>query len=406
MVKKARAALQEFIRQETSAGIILFCAAVAAMIAINSAFNPYYLAFLNLPVAVQFGALEIAKPLSLWINDGLMAIFFFLVGLEVKRELLEGQLSSVEQAALPAVAAIGGMALPALVFLYFNWTIPDNIDGWAIPAATDIAFALGVLALLGKHAPLSLKVLLLAIAIIDDIGAIIIIAFFYTAEVSTFSLLLAGGGTMVLFAMNRLGVIRTAPYILVGIFLWICVLKSGVHATLAGVIAALAIPLNAKGGSSPLKHLEHFLHPWTAFLVLPLFAFANAGVSLAGLKPADLMAPLALGIAAGLVIGKQLGVFGFMYLATRIGLVKRPDGVTWLQLYGLACLTGIGFTMSLFIGNLAFVDADQIETVKLGVISGSLISGLIGYGLLRLLSSSNRDNRDLAPDERKLPARQ
>ena len=215
MVKKARAALQEFIRQETSAGIILFCAAVAAMIAINSAFNPYYLAFLNLPVAVQFGALEIAKPLSLWINDGLMAIFFFLVGLEVKRELLEGQLSSVEQAALPAVAAIGGMALPALIFLYFNWTIPENIDGWAIPAATDIAFALGVLALLGKHAPLSLKVLLLAIAIIDDIGAIIIIAFFYTAEVSTFSLLLAGGGTMVLFAMNRLGVIRTAPYILV-----------------------------------------------------------------------------------------------------------------------------------------------------------------------------------------------
>ena len=385
MVKKTRAALQEFIRQETSAGIILFCAAVAAMVAINSALNPYYLAFLNIPVAVQFGALEIAKPLSLWINDGLMAIFFFLVGLEVKRELLEGQLSTIEQASLPVVAAIGGMAVPALIFLYFNWSVPENINGWAIPAATDIAFALGVLALLGKHAPLSLKILLLAIAIIDDIGAIIIIAFFYTAEVSTFSLLLAGGATVILFAMNRLGVIRTAPYILVGTFLWICVLKSGVHATLAGVIAALAIPLNAKDGSSPLKHLEHFLHPWTSFLVLPLFAFANAGVSLAGLRPADLMAPLALGIAAGLVVGKQVGVFGFMYLATRIGLVKRPDGVTWLQLYGLACLTGIGFTMSLFIGNLAFVDPDQIETVKLGVISGSLISGLLGFCLLRLL---------------------
>jgi len=387
MVKKMNAALREFIAQETSAGIILFCAAVAAMVAMNSAFNPYYLAFLDIPVAVQFGALEIAKPLSLWINDGLMAIFFFLVGLEVKRELLEGQLSSIEQASLPFIAAIGGMALPALVFLYFNWTVPENINGWAIPAATDIAFALGVLALLGKHAPVSLKILLLAIAIIDDIGAIIIIALFYTAEVSSFSLLLAGGGTILLFAMNRLGVIRTAPYILVGTFLWICVLKSGVHATLAGVIAALAIPLNAKDGSSPLKHLEHFLHPWTAFLVLPIFAFANAGVSLAGLQIADLMAPLALGIAAGLVVGKQVGVFGFMYLATRIGLVKRPAGVTWLQLYGLACLTGIGFTMSLFIGNLAFVDPEQIETVKLGVISGSVISGLLGYCLLRFASA-------------------
>ncbi|MEH6661303.1 MAG: Na+/H+ antiporter NhaA [Parasphingorhabdus sp.] len=386
MVTKMNVALREFIAQETSAGIVLFCAAVAAMVAMNSAFNPYYLAFLNIPVAVQFGALEIAKPLSLWINDGLMAIFFFLVGLEVKRELLEGQLSSIEQASLPFIAAIGGMALPALVFLYFNWTVPENINGWAIPAATDIAFALGVLALLGKHAPVSLKILLLAIAIIDDIGAIIIIALFYTAEVSSFSLLLAGGGTILLFAMNRLGVVRTAPYILVGTFLWICVLKSGVHATLAGVIAALAIPLNAKNGSSPLKHLEHFLHPWTAFLVLPIFAFANAGVSLAGLQIADLMAPLALGIAAGLVVGKQVGVFGFIYLATRIGLVKRPAGVTWLQLYGLACLTGIGFTMSLFIGNLAFVDPQQIETVKLGVISGSVVSGLLGYCLLRFAS--------------------
>ena len=316
-----------------------------------------------------------------------MAIFFFLVGLEVKRELMEGQLSSVEQASLPLIAAVGGMALPAAVFVYFNWSIAENINGWAIPAATDIAFALGVLALLGKHAPVSLKILLLAIAIIDDIGAIIIIALFYTAEVSSFSLLLAGGGTILLFAMNRLGVIRTAPYILVGTFLWICVLKSGVHATLAGVIAALAIPLNAKDGSSPLKHLEHFLHPWTAFLVLPIFAFANAGVALAGLRISDLLAPLALGIAAGLVVGKQLGVFGFMFLATKVGLVQRPAGVNWLQLYGLACLTGIGFTMSLFIGNLAFVDPEQIETVKLGVISGSVISGVLGYCLLRFASA-------------------
>ena len=388
MVKKMRTALQEFIALETSAGIILFGAALLAMIAINSPLNPYYLGFLEIPVAVQFGGLEIAKPLALWINDGLMAVFFFLIGLEVKRELLEGQLSSIEQASLPAIAALGGMAVPALIFIYFNWNMPENINGWAIPAATDIAFALGVLALLGKHAPVSLKILLLAIAIIDDIGAIMIIALFYTSEVSALSTLLAGKRTILLFMMNRLGVIRTAPYILVGIFLWICVLKSGVHATLAGVIAALAIPLNAKDGSSPLKHLEHILHPWTAFLILPLFAFANAGVSFAGLRFDDLLAPLALGIAAGLVIGKQIGVFGFMFFATRIGLVTRPAGVSWLQLYGLACLTGIGFTMSLFIGNLAFSDPEQIETVKLGVISGSLISGLAGYCLLRWAPSS------------------
>tara|TARA_R110000868_G_scaffold95224_3_gene262109 strand:+ start:206 stop:1399 length:1194 start_codon:yes stop_codon:yes gene_type:complete len=387
MVKKMGNALQEFIAQETSAGIILFCAAVAAMVAVNSALNPHYLAFLDIPVAIQFGGFEIAKPLALWINDGLMAIFFFLVGLEVKRELMEGQLSSVEQASLPLIAAVGGMVLPAAVFVYFNWSIAENINGWAIPAATDIAFALGVLALLGKHAPVSLKILLLAIAIIDDIGAIIIIALFYTAEVSSTSLMLAGVGTVILFVMNRMGVVRIAPYVLVGAFLWVCVLKSGVHATLAGVVAALAIPLNAKDGSSPLKHLEHILHPWTAFLVLPIFAFANAGVALAGLRISDLMAPLALGIAAGLVVGKQLGVFGFMFLATKVGLVQRPAGVSWLQLYGLACLTGIGFTMSLFIGNLAFADPEQIETVKLGVISGSVISGVLGYCLLRFASA-------------------
>ncbi len=388
MAGKMRTALAEFLARETSAGIVLFIAALLAMIAVNSAFNPYYLAFLNIPVVAQFGALEISKPLSLWINDGLMAIFFFLVGLEVKREILEGELSSVNKAALPAIAAVGGMAIPAAVFLYFNWGISENINGWAIPAATDIAFALGVLALLGKHAPLSLKILLLAIAIIDDIGAIIIIALFYTAEVSSFSLMLSAGGIAVLFLMNRLGVVRVAPYILVGTFLWICVLKSGVHATLAGVIAALSIPLNAKDGTSPLKHLEHILHPWTAFMVLPIFAFANAGVSLAGLQLSDLFAPLALGIAAGLVIGKQVGVFGFMFVAAKLGLVRRPMGVSWMQLYGLACLTGIGFTMSLFIGNLAFVDPTQIETVKLGVISGSLISGLLGFLILRFARTS------------------
>ncbi len=380
MVKDA---LKDFIARETSAGIVLITAALLAIIAVNSALDVYYLAILNIPVAILFGNLEIAKPLSLWINDGLMAIFFFLVGLEVKREVAEGQLSSIQKASLPIVAAVGGMAIPAAIFVWINIESPENINGWAIPAATDIAFALGVLGLLGKRAPQSLKILLLAVAIIDDIGAIIIIALFYTEDVSTISLVLSGIGTAILMAMNRLGVVRTAPYILVGIFLWICVLKSGIHATLAGVIAALAVPLSEKDGGSPLKHLEHILHPWIAFLVLPIFAFANAGVSLSGIKVSDLMEPLALGIAAGLVIGKQIGVLGFMFLATKTGLVQKPNEVSWMQLYGLACLTGIGFTMSLFIGNLAFSDPVQIETAKLGVMGGSLISGVMGYCVLR-----------------------
>ncbi|NNC73375.1 MAG: Na+/H+ antiporter NhaA [Sphingomonadaceae bacterium] len=389
MPERMRSAVQEFIAKETSAGIVLFAAAILAMIAVNSPLASAYSALFALPVEVQFGALEIAKPFGLWINDGLMAIFFFLIGLEVKREILEGQLSSFDRAALPAVAAVGGMAIPAMVFVYFNWGSPENLNGWAIPAATDIAFALGVLALLGKRVPLALKTLLLAIAIIDDIGAVIIIAIFYTANVSTLSLGLAAIGTALLFIMNRMGEMRTSAYVLVGVFLWVCVLKSGVHATLAGVVAALAIPLNAKDGSSPLKAMEHGLHYWVAFAILPIFAFANAGVSLAGIQLADLLAPLALGIAAGLVIGKQIGVFGFLWLAIRLGIAKRPEGVGWMQLYGLACLTGIGFTMSLFIGNLAFVGLAQIETVKLGVLSGSLISGIIGYLLLRMGPAPN-----------------
>ena len=383
-----RPALADFLAKETSAGLFLFAAAIVAMVAVNSFLAPWYLAFLNVPVEVQVGALEIAKPLSLWINDGLMAIFFFLVGLEVKREVMEGQLSSFDQAALPAIAAVGGMAIPAAVFVALNAGEPQNLNGWAIPAATDIAFALGVLALLGPRAPASLKILLLAIAIIDDIGAVLIIAFFYTAEVSGLSLGLAAIGVAGLFVMNRMGVTRIAPYVLVGVFLWTCVLKSGVHATLAGVVAALFIPLSDKEGGSPLKHLEHILHPWTAFAILPIFAFANAGVSFAGLSVSDLTAPLALGIAAGLVVGKQVGVFGFLFAAVKFGLAQRPAGVGWAQLYGLACLTGIGFTMSLFIGNLAFVDAEQIETVKLGVISGSLVSGLIGYAVLRFVGGA------------------
>ena len=385
MIRQLRPAMREFLAQETTGGYFLFLAAILAMVVVNSPLAGIYSGLWQTPVEVRVGALEIAKPLFLWVNDGLMAVFFFLIGLEVKREIIEGELSSFDKAGLPIVAAIGGMAIPAMVFVGINWDMPANLTGWAIPAATDIAFALGVLALLGNRVPVALKVLLLAIAIIDDIGAILIIALFYTADLSLMALLLGAVAVVALFLLNRLGVMRVAPYILIATVLWVCVLKSGVHATLAGVVAALAIPLRGQGeGQSPLKHLEHILHPWVAFMVLPIFAFANAGVDLSGISVADLMAPLPLGIAMGLVVGKQVGIFGFAYAATATGLVKKPEEISWLQLYGLACLAGIGFTMSLFIGTLAFGDGAQMEQVKLGVIVGSLVSGLLGYLLLRL----------------------
>ena len=286
------------------------------------------------------------------------------------------------------MAGVGGMLVPALIFVALNWGSPANLRSLAIPAATDIAFALGVLALLGKRIPAGLKVLLLAIAIIDDIGAIAIIAMFYASEVSTLALGLAALAAALLFALNRLGVTRLSPYVLIGLVLWVCVLKSGVHATLAGVIAALAIPLTARDGSSPLKHLEHVLHPWIAFGVLPIFAFANAGVSFAGFSWNMILAPVPLGIALGLVVGKQLGVFGFMATAIKFGWARLPDGVSLQQLYGLACITGIGFTISLFIGNLAFDGAQQIEAVKMGVMLGSAISGVAGYLILRAYATS------------------
>jgi Na+:H+ antiporter, NhaA family len=379
-----RTAIDDFLARETSGGFLLMAAAMLALVAVNSPLEPYYSGFLRTPVELRFGAFAIAKPLLLWINDGLMAVFFFLVGLEVKREIVQGELSSLDKAGLPLAAAIGGMAVPALVFVVVNQAQPANLAGWAIPAATDIAFALGVLALLGKRVPAALKILLLAVAIIDDIGAIAIIAVFYTAEVSALALALSVLGIVVLFALNRSGVTRIAPYVLVGIFLWACVLKSGVHATLAGVITALAVPLRNPRGASPLEQLEHNLHPWIAFAVLPLFAFANAGVSFAGLRFADLLAPLPSGIALGLVVGKQVGVFGAMLLAIRFGLARLPAGVSWVQLWGLACLTGIGFTMSLFIGSLAFDSDATMDQVKIGVLAGSLLAGLLGYLVLRL----------------------
>jgi NhaA family Na+:H+ antiporter len=375
-----------FFASEVSGGVMLMVAAVLAIGLYNSPLDWLYRTLLDTPVVVRIGALAIDKPLLLWINDGLMAIFFFHVGLEIKREMVEGRLSSWKQASLPAIAAAGGMLVPALIYIALNQGDPAALRGWAIPAATDIAFALGALALLGKRAPISLKIFLLALAILDDLGAIVIIAIFYTDHLSVTALSIAVAGAGVLFAMNMKGVTRISPYLIIGVIMWVCVLKSGVHATLAGVVIALTIPLRVPGGSesSPLHHLEHVLLPWVAFGVMPIFAFANAGVSLAGFSLNTLLAPIPLGIALGLFIGKQVGILGFSWAAIRLGVCAMPAGVNWAQMHGIAILAGIGFTMSLFIGTLAFADPANAAAVRFGVLSGSLLSGITGYWLLRL----------------------
>ncbi len=381
-------AIQKFLRLEASGGIILVFAAVVALIMANTTAAPLYLGFLDTPVTVAVGELTLHKPLLLWINDGLMAIFFMLVGLEVKREILDGELSSLDKAALPGIAAVGGMVAPALVYVLFNVWEPDTLNGWAIPAATDIAFALGVLALLGSRAPASLKVFLLALAVMDDLGAIVIIALFYTANLSVGSLAIAGAALVGLIVLNLVGVKRIAPYMLIGLVLWVAVLKSGVHATLAGVAIGLCVPLKGEDaeGHSPLRHLEHLLHPWVAYAILPVFAFANAGVSLAGMTWGDLFNPVTLGIALGLFVGKQVGVFGITWLAVKTGLGRMPDGANWRQFYGMSLLTGIGFTMSLFIGTLAFDTQGYDAAVRMGVLIGSLMSAVGGYLVLRFAS--------------------
>jgi Na+:H+ antiporter, NhaA family len=377
---------REFLQEESAGGVLLAVATVLALIASNSPAEPLYDTFLETRVEIRIGQLLLAKPLLLWINDGLMAVFFLLIGLELKRELLKGELSQPAQAVLPAIAALGGMLAPALVFSALNWHDPAAMRGWAIPTATDIAFALGVLSLLGPRVPPSLKVFLTAVAIFDDLGAIVIIAAFYTDNLSFASLLGAAAATVVLAGLNVAGVTRRAPYILVGIVLWVCVLKSGVHATLAGVVLALAIPLRARDaeGHVPLTRLEHQLHPWVAFGIMPIFAFANAGVSLAGMGLASLIGPIPLGIAGGLFLGKQIGIFGAVWLATKSGLARPPAGARWAQIYGVALLAGIGFTMSLFIGTLAYDDPTYGNATRFGVLGGSLLSGLVGYALLRL----------------------
>lgn len=380
----------DFFKYEATGGILLAIAATIALIVKNTPLETFYDGFLVTPVVIQLGTFMINKPLLLWINDGLMAIFFLIVGLEIKYEMVIGRLSTLKQIALPSSAALGGIAFPALVYTYINWGNPIAMKGWAIPAATDIAFALGILSLLGKRVPQSLKVCLTAIAILDDLAAIIVIALFYTAELSLLSLSIGAFSLAVLATLNRRGITSLGPYIITGIILWACVLKSGVHATLAGVLLAFFIPLRTSDDKtkSPAKIVEHSLHPWVAYAILPLFAFANAGVSLQGLTLDVLLHPITIGIMAGLFLGKQIGVMSFTALGAKFKLFNLPTHVNWRQYYGMALITGVGFTMSLFIGTLAFDDVERQTYVRLGVLLGSWLSGLLGYILLRNCSNT------------------
>ncbi|MSU91057.1 Na+/H+ antiporter NhaA [Rhodobacteraceae bacterium 2CG4] len=368
-------------RHDATAGILLMLATVAALAIYNSPLASGYDAELSSVLAITLDGDGLEKPLILWINDGLMAIFFFLIGLELKREMIEGKLRNPRDVMLPGIAALGGVAVPALIYTALNLGGP-GLDGWAIPAATDIAFALGVLALLGKRAPAALKMFLLTLAILDDIAAILIIALFYTAELKVNYLVYGLVPLALLIALNLRGAHRVAPSILLGTILWVLVLKSGVHATLAGVVLALTIPLRDARGGSPVHKLEYALTPYVLYLIMPLFAFANAGLSLDGLGLDELLNPVTLGIALGLFAGKQIGVFGFTWGLVRSGLASLPDGVGWRHIYGVSCLAGIGFTMSLFIGGLSFADPDLRDAVRLGVLAGSILSGVLGFAVL------------------------
>ena len=382
-----RSTFTRFFQLEAASGLLLIAGAILALIINNSPLSWLYSGLLDTPVVAQIGALKIAKPLLLWINDGLMALFFLLIGLEVKREVLDGQLSKPSQIVLPGAAAIGGMVVPALIYWFLNRDNPPALNGWAIPTATDIAFALGVLALLGKRVPVSLKLFLMTLAIIDDLGAIIIIAIFYSGALSTLSLALAAACIAALIGMNRAGVVKLGPYMIIGLILWVCVLKSGVHATLAGVTLAFCIPLRTKNAEpSPLQTLEHALHPWVAYGILPLFAFANAGLSLSGVTLESFTHDVPMGIAVGLLLGKTIGVFGLTWLAVKIGIAALPQGANWGQVLGVAILCGIGFTMSLFIGSLAFNDAPLLYTESvIGVLMASVAAAVLGLAWLRMV---------------------
>ena len=385
--------VSRFITSQSVGGVLLALAALLALVVSNSPWREAYQQFLQIPGELRLGAnaLLLSKPLLIWVNDLWMAVFFFLVGLEIKRELLEGELASPAQALLPAGAALGGMMVPALIYAAINWGDPVGLRGWGIPMATDIAFALGILLLLGSRVPASLKVFLTAVAIIDDLGAILVIAFFYTAELSPTMLLAAAAGVLLLLGLNRSRVTAIGPYVVVGLGIWFCVLKSGIHPTLAGVVTALAIPLSDGKGGSPLNKAEHALHPWVTYLILPVFAFANAGVALQGVTLGTLTQSVPLGIAGGLVLGKALGVFGASWMLIRLTGARLPAQSSWRQFFGVCVLCGVGFTMSLFIGSLAFAGADAVyeAQVKLGVLLGSLFSGAVATVLL-LTSRANK----------------
>lgn len=384
--------VRKFLKKESTSGIILMFVTCVALIFSNTFLSDFYNTFLYTSIVFKIGDfLNISKPLILWVNDGLMAMFFLLIGLEIKRELLLGHLSSFSKIALPAIAAVGGMLVPALVFLFFNQGDDFALRGWAIPTATDIAFALGILALLGKRVPTSLKIFLMALAIFDDLGAILIIAFFYTSSLSFEALSLALFSIVILYLMNRMRIQLLGAYIIVGLFLWVFILKSGIHATLAGIILAFFIPLRMKDELkqktvSPMKNLENQIHFWVAFFVLPIFAFVNAGVDLREMSLEKITNPVSLGIILGLFFGKQIGVFLFTFLAVKLKLAKLPKCTSWAQIYGISILTGIGFTMSLFIDSLAYNDSDAFfYTDKLAILIGSVLSGVFGYLVLRVV---------------------
>lgn len=379
-------AISDFMKLESASGILLLVTSVLAMIIANSPLTGLYDQFLSTTVVVQIGALEINKPLLLWVNDGLMAIFFFLIGLEIKREIMEGELSSFSQVVLPGMGALGGMLVPAAIYAWLNWNDSAALDGWAIPVATDIAFALALLGVFGSRVPVALKVFLLTLAIFDDLAAIVIIAIFYSGDLALPSLLVAAVALIIGIAMNRMGVTRVSSYILLGIVLWIAVLKSGVHATLAGVLIAFCVPMRDLKGESPLGKLEHDLHGPVAFAILPIFAFANAGLNLTGMSLSDLTSPVTMGVTFGLLVGKPLGILLFVGLAVALRFVKLPNDVSWLQLLGVAFACGIGFTMSLFIAGLAFEHGggDNLGGDRLGILLGSILSALLAYVVLHI----------------------
>lgn len=384
-------AFKRFLKLESASGILLLLFATFAIVLANTPLSDLYFDFLGMPVSIQIGLFSIHKPLLMWVNDGFMAVFFVLVGLEVKRELLEGALSSYQRAIFPAVGAIGGMVVPALIYWLLNLDHPEHQSGWAIPMATDIAFALGVLALLGKRVPFALKIFLLALAIIDDLGAIIVIAIFFSHELSTTALVSAAIAIAVLIAMNRMKVTALCAYMVVGLILWASVLKSGVHATLAGVIIGFCVPLKGKNGEEPLHQFEHILAPWCSFVILPLFAFSNAGVTLSGMGFSSLTSTLTLGVTLGLIVGKSVGVFSFSYLAVKLGIAKLSEGINFKQIFAISVLCGIGFTMSMFLAGLAFggeeADGKFMSLARLGILIGSSVSAIVGYLLLKAFTT-------------------